>query len=128
MSNMKFYVAGKFEDKSDVREVMDIIKKAGHFVTHDWTLREKEGADLVKCAREDYNGIVNCQILVAVLLKENNYRGLWVEIGIALAMKKIIAVIGEGENDCIFLTLPEVIHHKDIADFEKALTTKMEKG
>ncbi|MEZ4200001.1 MAG: hypothetical protein R3B69_00115 [Candidatus Paceibacterota bacterium] len=38
---MKFYIAGKFEDKETVLALFERVKEAGHKITYDWTTHVK---------------------------------------------------------------------------------------
>lgn len=115
---MKLYVAGKYEDKMRVREVMDQFITAGHSITYDWTTNEQVSQDQ---AMADMAGVAEADAVVLVVEKALPYAGTLVEFGIALAYGKPVYLIGSGINHCIFSHLPGV--HRGIdAILKKGVT------
>jgi len=114
---MKIYIASKFENQDAFRALKEELEQAGHKITHDWT-REEVFAnsrtlkqDLAMFANLDFNGVTSCDALV--LLAAPKMAGAFVELGIALALGKMILVVDgykEGNPPCIFYNLP-FIHH-----------------
>ena len=111
---MRIYVAGKFEEKEAVRAVQASCRAMGWKITHDWThevgLPAGSTADEVqrfhaRCALEDLRGAISADVVVVLLHPAG--KGLWVELGAALAMG--VPVIAVGDSNCVFLDLPEVI-------------------
>lgn len=87
---MKVYVAAKFEEKVRVRAVCDLLRENGHTVTHDWT-HETEGGSEAEQARADLDGVLAADVVI--VLAHHAGRGLWIEMGAALATgKKVIYV------------------------------------
>lgn len=88
---MYVYVAGASGDREMLRKVMDRLEAGGVTITHDWTTceaRDMTIADAAECARKDINGVVNADVLLAFLTRdEYAYRGTRHEIGAMLAMK-----------------------------------------
>ena len=107
---MKVYVAAKFEDGERAREVMALLRGAGHIVTLDWT----RNATLDSAtAMADMWGVVGADALVLIVEKDLNYCGALVEMGIAIGCDKPVYVLGDQlDNRCIFMHLPSV--HKGI--------------
>lgn len=109
---MKIYVATKFEDGPFAKKVMESLQSAGHSITHDWTGESsagKEGEELkqylLKCATWDLEGVVSCDALI--LLNHPHGKGMFTELGIALALRKPVIVVKPGVANNIFFHLPE---------------------
>jgi nucleoside 2-deoxyribosyltransferase len=114
---VKVYVAGKFQEKERVRRVQALVREYGHEITCDWTVEDDslfDGEALRaywrRCAQDDVAGVRACDALI--LLPHARGKGLWVELGIALALNKRVIVVGFDGDDshqpCIFCKLPQV--------------------
>lgn len=115
---MKFYVAGKFQDRRNVRKLMDKIQDLGHTITYDWTVDEENAEGYpVQNTINDAMGVKVCDVLVCRFIKKNMYRGALVELGIALGLGKRIYVIGHEADACIFTNHPNVQHFDNEQDF-----------
>ncbi len=115
---MKFYVAGKFQDRKNVRKLMDKIQDLGHAITYDWTIDEEnaEGYPILNTLN-DTRGVQICDTYVGRFIKKNRYRGALVEFGIALGLGKRICIIGHEADECIFTNHPSVQHFDNEQDF-----------
>ena len=126
---MRFYVATKFENYAQAREVGERLKKLGHTPTCEWysnhhefdgsgTLRGKltdlHPAVQLQCALDDFDGARNADFLV--LLDYPNMVGAYVEVGIALANYRIVHVVG-AVRDTVFWRLDNVVRHNTVDDF-----------
>ncbi len=106
---MKFYVAGKFQDRKNIRKLMDKIQDLGHAITYDWTIDEENAAGYpVLNTINDTRGVQICDAYVGRFIKKNRYRGALVELGIALGLGKRIYIIGHEADACIFTNHPSV--------------------
>lgn len=109
---IKVYVAGKWEDRERVREVMRILKEDNFEITCDWTTHEYppvgEEYKLAFYAIQDIEGVLKAEALLIMAEKEYNYRGALVEMGVALGKRIPIYVVGHGLDGCIFLEMPQV--------------------
>ena len=105
---MKFYVAGKFEDKERVRLAQRCIEAAGHEITHDWTMASAIGGRAE--AEDDMEGVKDADALLFVNVDPNLlYAGSLVEIGMALALDKPVYFINtEHMARNVFYHLPGV--------------------
>lgn len=126
---MKVYVASKFERKEEVRQLQHAIRLADHTVVGDWTPHTVEGevgkdreVMLRAFAIEDRDAVMNANVLV--LIHDDNCRGGFVELGIALALvddDQYVCVIGgrgkAPDKGPIFYALPEVRHFDTAQDF-----------
>lgn len=95
---MNIYVATKFEDGHFAKKVMAQLREQGHTITHDWTNENSEGLEgeelaayLLKCANADLKGVQDCDLLL--LLNHPHGKGMFTELGFAIALKKQILVV-----------------------------------
>ena len=123
---MDIYVVGKWQDRFKVRSIQADLRELGHQITVDWTTSDF-GPDGVlgtpqrmqEIALEDLQGVKDADAVVA-LIQDNNhvYKGVWVEIGIALADNKPVYVIGNAGDTCIFMNHPAVRKITSLKDIE----------
>lgn len=106
------YVATKFENKKTAKEYMDLLKQAGHTISHDWANAEEVSR---KQALMDLRGVADCDVFVGIFDKELAYKGALVELGAALALGKPVYIIGEwsGIHECIFFRHPGIRFGED---------------
>jgi len=120
---MKVYVAAKFEEKDRVRLIYKRCRENGLEVTCDWTVEDDTGmvgeerrAYHQKCAQADLDGVRNCDVLI--LLPHEHGKGMYFEMGAAIALGKRVIVVGQDSDDshkpCIFCKLPQVKWMPDI--------------
>jgi nucleoside 2-deoxyribosyltransferase len=115
---MKVYVATKWEEKGRAREVMDQLEAAGHSITYDWTTSEQFSSEQ---ARLDLYGVMTADALVFLAEQDLNYRGAYVELGVALATGIPVIVVGRAIDRCLFVTLPTVRRVHSVDDVLPAL-------
>ncbi len=115
---MRFYIAGKFQDRKNVRKLMDKIQDLGHTITYDWTIDEENAAGYpILNTLRDARGVQICDTYVGRFIKKNRYRGALVEFGIALGLGKRICIIGHEADGCIFTNHPSVQRFDNEQDF-----------
>lgn len=92
---------------------MEKLKAVGHEITHDWTVHEdgdRKGEELLeffrKCAYEDFEGVANCDMVL--LLNHEHGKGMFTEMGIALALGKPVIVTDVNKANNIFFRLPGI--------------------
>lgn len=125
---MKFYVAGNYsKDKLRCRYIMEDIKRAGHFVTEDWTDPKYDHAPHDLCCRVDCEGIQNADALILYAVFERQYRGAFVEMGLALAWNKPVYIIGNAIDTCVFTAHPLVKKIHYISEAFRAVEVPKEK-
>lgn len=95
---IRVYVAGKFQEKLRLREVMEKLRLAGFEVTHDWTWEdegnvqpEKLSVYLYNCAESDLHGVERAEFVV--LFGHPELKGALIEAGVALALRIPVLVI-----------------------------------
>ncbi len=111
---MRFYIAGKWEEKEAVRKVQKILVQAGHSITHDWTRAEPAPATarestLAQHAIDDHHGVRDADCYVGLFEKDLRYRGAFGEMGIAIGCGKPIILIGPHCKKFVFSYHPLVI-------------------
>ena len=131
---MKVYVASKFENQAAVKQTMELLRRAGHTITHDWTREDASGiydpnerdAYLAKCAAADVDGVLDADAMI--LLHRPEMRGAYIELGVAITHGVRVYVV-DGLNDewtriPIFYRLPEVRHMASAEDAVALLTAE----
>ena len=122
-----FYIAGKWQERDRVKEVYRTLRSMGHKITCNWTDHEEPKEDILewnrKYAFDDILGVKKCDIFLMILEKDYNYKGAWVEMGMAIAYNKPIAIIGHAGDSCLFTNLPAVKVFDDLLDFWQFLPT-----
>jgi nucleoside 2-deoxyribosyltransferase len=109
---MKFYIAGRTSKTEDIKEMISLLTKFGHEVTHDWTLTDAQfqrpyPIDIAEqVADKDMRGIVDADIFI--ILGDKSGTGMYVELGIALATNTKVYSIGENNDVTVFHFLPNV--------------------
>ena len=115
---MKFFVSGKFEDRKNVRKLMDKIQDLGHTIAYDWTIDEEGAAGFpVVNTINDTRGVQVCDTLVCRFIDKNDYRGALCELGMAIISNKRICIIGHGADRCIFTNHPQVQRFESESEF-----------
>lgn len=117
---MRIYVAGKFEEKARVRDVMSRLQAAGHEITHDWTNEDASSYAgdalnqyLGECADLSYYGVMAADAVL--VLDHPRGRGTLVELGLALAWGKAVFLVENPENvPCVFFHLDGVSRYGGI--------------
>lgn len=116
---MKLFVTGKAGEEQKAREVMQLLRKAGHEITFDWTtiphlkpydqnIHESRQAALLEA-----RGVLEADAIV--LLAHERGVGMYVELGMAIAKNKPVYVIGD-VAPTMFLFHPIVIRFKDLTE------------
>ena len=108
---MKLYVAGKYEHRFKVKAIMRFLQAYNHEITKDWTtsLITDVGYPVQNCL-EDVKGVQDADVYIGVFIEDYNYRGAFVEFGIALGLNKPCVFIGHAADSCIFTAHPLVTH------------------
>lgn len=110
-----FYVAGKFEDKERVRNMIAALRGLGWHCTFDWTKGPSEvGTDELRdIALWEVKAASECDVLV--LLSHPNGKGSYFEAGCAVAMGKPVWMVPykEGQRATALLYHPLVTFFDD---------------
>ena len=115
---MKFYCSGKWSERKEVRELQDKLIELGHTITVDWTPHKEEDEGYPSdYAEEDIIGVRECNIYVGLFVNRHNYKGALVEMGAALALNKIVVIIGHAIDSCLFKDYPYNIQVETVEGF-----------
>jgi len=117
---LKVYVAGKFEERNLIRQLMDKIEDAGHDITYDWTVNT-ESDGLNNCATWDMIGVRKADLLFVYAVNDWKYLGAPAEIGGALALFKKVYILGNGLRDLVFSYHPLVTKLNSFDEFLKLI-------
>lgn len=94
---------------------MELVVALGHSVTHDWTRRapdpdwpiHERQQYLRECGYADYQGVLECDVLV--LVNHNDSRDSLAEFGIALGLGKRVIVYRPERRRGVFFHLVEQV-------------------
>ena len=115
---MKFYIASKLGNHEQVKNLAGLLKLFGWEHTYDWTMvrssKETDIETLKSIGQKEYAGVKDADIVI-ILTPQG--RGTHVELGIAIALNKIIYICHESDeyfqcddNTSAFYWLPNVNH------------------
>lgn len=119
---MKIYVAGPFQQFERVRSLQRKLIDLGHEISHDWTLEHDNwpnglapgSREAILCAMADMQGVKEAEAVI-VLTPEDKCVGcgLWIEMGAALALCKLVAVVGPQRERSVFAELAARLEQDD---------------
>ena len=113
-----FYIAGKYEEREEVRRLQDALRKLGHMITIDWTWHKVEDPGYPsQYAIEDINGASWADAYVGRFITKHDYKGALVEMGAALAGRNKVFIIGHAIDSCLFVGHPLVKQFDDEDEF-----------
>ncbi len=136
---MRIYVAGKWQEKAQVKQVQLALMAVGHTITHDWTVHEMgahesqldtdvligthwyDPEELANQARGDLRGVMQAEAIVICAINPHKYSGTLTEMGIALGCGRRVLIIGDNIDGNIFTWLPEVKVYPSVAEVIDAL-------
>lgn len=104
---MRVYVAAKFEDQALVLETYRRLREAGHVITCDWTALPTGDRHWGANAVRDLAGVLDADAII--LYPHDRGKGLYVELGAALATyKRVVAITANPADESLFLYHPLV--------------------
>ena len=115
---MNFYVAGKWEERCEIRELQDKLRELGHTITVDWTWHEKadEGYP-IGYSIDDIKGVQLADAYVGRFVEDYYYKGALVELGAGLGLNKKVYLIGHAIDSCLFTKHPLVQQFENEDEF-----------
>ncbi len=120
---MKLYIAGKWEDRARVSEIMRILRGIGFEITCDWTdYKYSDEAYPQQYCMDDLEGVKKADLYLGIFVADYHYRGALVEMGIALGIGIPVWLFGEKQDDCIFSHHPSVRKFKTWGELAEALS------
>lgn len=119
---LRIYVAGKWEEREEIRKLQNELRKLGHIITIDWTWHEVDDPGYPsQYAVEDIIGVSGCDCYVGVFKNSHDYKGALVEMGVALSFDRKVYIIGHAIDSCLFVGHPLVQTFDTERDFLKYL-------
>lgn len=125
---MRIYVAGPVADTVTVQKVQDAVLAAGHELTLDWSadvsFAEGFASQIDRSARmakEELDAVIAADA-VLVVASEHDGRGMFVELGVALARASRgdldhVVLIGEIHHESVFYFHPLVQRVPTVEDW-----------
>ena len=127
---MKFYLAARYSKIAKMQKVRNELNEYGHVVTSQWILGKHQASDdgltctakdaeCIRFAIEDIYDIMRADAIVCFTETPRagtSRGGRHVEAGSAMALNKLVFVVGPKEN--VFYTIPETIYCEDYLDFK----------
>ena len=119
---VKVYVAGALTNASAVQAVQEALVAAGHQLSLDWTRGpdidfvggyDSDLAASARIAAADLDGVMDADAVLVVAASEHEGRGMFVELGAALARARAgdlahVVVVGPIHHDSVFHYHPAV--------------------
>ena len=106
---MKLYIGGSSQDIPRINHIMEVLKGENYTITHDWTQSFKEEVkDYEQAVRDDLAGIFSADMLILVFEKPLPYKGTHTELGLAIAWRKPVIILGKEADKNIFSRLENV--------------------
>ena len=115
---MMIYIAGKWEEHSIIAEYATKLEAKGHTITLPWYLIHLGNTPLAQAAEEDVLGVYRAETCIFIFERPLPYKGAFAELGMAIALKKRIILVGNGGDSCVFTHLQHLIR---VNTFEQAM-------
>lgn len=126
---MRIYLAARYSRREELCGYADHLRAEGHAITSRWLAGSPQVSDdglsaaassalRQQFAGEDWEDLLSADACIAFSeapRASNSRGGRHVELGAALALNKIVLVIGPLEN--VFMCLPQVFHFRNWQDF-----------
>lgn len=107
---MKIYLGGSSDDLQRIKDMMFALQLDGHTITHDWTAHFDEAVkDYVQFAHNDISGIHSADTIILIFEKPLTYRGTFTELGLAIAWRKPVIILGTQADKNIFSRLDNIV-------------------
>ena len=118
----KIYLAGKWEEYEKIHGYADDLRTRGFEITCPWFERHVgENINLAEGALDDERGVVAADYCIFIFENNLPYSGAMTELGIAIALKKHIFIVGKGGDRNIFTHLPRLRKHSSFEEARKDL-------
>lgn len=122
---MQAFVSGQLGEKQKVRSLYKKLRRIGYEITHDWTttddLVDKRSApeEAGRRAAADIEGVVRADLYILLSDNEKCGRGMYAELGAALAMHQSgkaidIYIVGPMNHLSVFYLHPAIKHVRSV--------------
>lgn len=120
---MKFYIAGRNSKRNEIKRMQNALINEGHQITVDWTddkfirpySEHKELSE--KYAKLSVDGVKQCDVFL--IISDEAGMGMYVELGVAIALKKKVIVLGD--KNSMFYFYPGIIVKDNFEEMLKGL-------
>lgn len=123
---MKVYLAGRFDEREQIRQMQTKLREHGHAITLDWTTHEPLGhygdnQELSRAyAKEDLEGVIQADVFI-FLTSSTVGTGTHTELGVAIREYQAsgtprVYVIGEHTTRSIMYFHPAVERRQNLED------------
>ena len=119
---MKIYTASKWDERETISKINRELDSRHHEIMADWTSHPKHAHNR-EYAIGAISGIKYCDLLIAYMKNDWNYKGAWVEIGAALSLNIEVYVIGDKGDSIVFMHHPLVTKFISIEEVMSFLDT-----
>jgi len=102
---VNLYIATKWELWPTVADLAVAAKRFGHTITYPWWVHEQASPEQ---ALKDIAGVKTADVLIVLAEQEVPYRGVYVELGVALSAGIPVWLVGTGLDQCLFAKHPLV--------------------
>lgn len=115
----RVYIAGKWEERAHIDEYAKKLEALGCEITHTWFRPgSEEGWTFAQIALADMKAVQQADVCIFIFEKKLPYSGAVTELGLALAYRKRIYIVGDGASNNIFTNHPDVMH---VTEFDSLL-------
>lgn len=126
---MKYYIATKLENHAEHNRLMAKLSDKGHQITYNWTTHGpvyKSGIErVIEVSQLEHKGVVMADV---VIMLWPGGRGTHVELGMAIALNKKVAIVtdvedhhGATQETCAFYHHPNVKMFRSVHEMIEAL-------
>ncbi len=123
---MKFYISSRTKKANQTKEIIQKLKSLGHSITFNWTKQanlkpyNKNLEQSAIFSKRVISAIKNCNSFI--LLTDQAGAGMHTELGVAIAEKKKIFIIGKHSNTNVFFFHPNIKRLNSINNLFKEIT------
>ena len=118
---IKIYIAGKWEERRRIARYARTLIQKGHTITWPWYSKEPKNASASSCALKDVEGVRKADTCIFVFDKPLPYKGAYSELGMALALRKRVLIVGKDGDSCVFVHYPTNEHVRNIREAYRCL-------
>ena len=123
---MKFYISSRTKEANQTKKIIQKLKSLGYSITLDWTKQtnlkpyNKNSKQSAIFSKRVTSAIKTCDSFI--LLTDQAGTGMHTELGIAIAEKKKIFIIGKHSNTNVFFFHPNIKRLNSINNLFKEIT------
>jgi len=108
---MRVYIATKWEAREEAIHLAAIVSQLGCVVMCRWWLETQNTATQ---AVLDLEGVILADVLIILAKRDFPYKGVYAELGAALATDTPVWIVGNSLDSCIFTKHPLVVKFNSV--------------